>query len=310
MTETLTLELIADAQANGLAGTTAVLDAMNVRLDRQAAIAARRMNGNSRRFGDHLEDYRQDAALAMFEALPRFDGSSVDNFYAFMWTTVENALKDSVREVRNQGADIDAMKIFGSMMGLSDGDTFLAEKLSQTVPAKGRRLSADRARAARISWQGTHALDGPASQHGDSGSQAGDEAGQAQTLAEALSGDLAFALGVPEDLLDAADVNSEDKRKKHAIVHAILSVMSPGQSAALRHSYGIGDVTCYGTGDAGDLPGLAAEMGVSVITARDARTKGHKSFAKRYIKAVARDEAHEAELTAAAADNLSAGGRK
>jgi hypothetical protein len=305
MTNTLTLALIADAQKNGLEGTSAVLEAMTGRMEKLADAAARRMSLNGLRFEDYRDDFRQDAALAMFEALPRFDGSTVDAFYAFMWSTIENVLKDKVRESRNQGADEDALKVFASMLERADGDLFLAEKFAQTVPPKGRRLSADRAQAARLSWQGTTSMDAQPREH-LWGEATADAWQGLRTIAESLTSEL----GIPEDLITAADLTKEDNRVKHALVWSILDTMSANQANALRHSYGIGDVRCYGTGDAGDLDGLAAELGLTSLQARDARTKGHKAFAKRYIKAVATSEAHEKELTESAAINLGRGGRK
>jgi RNA polymerase sigma factor (sigma-70 family) len=309
MTETLTLALIADAQTNGLEGTTAVLEAMQGRIGKLADAAARRMDqSGGAGFHDFREDFRQDAALAMFEALPRFDGDTVDAFYAFMWNTIENTLKDKVRETRNGGADSDAVKVFGSMLEKADGDVFLAEKMAQTVPPKGRRLSADRAQAARLAWQGAESLYAPSVRVSGVGAGGNGLGEYEATYSHAEN--LATALGVPEDLITPEDITSEERRQKHAIVNAILDAMGENQARALRHSYGIGDVTCYGTGDAGDLDGLAAELGLTPIQARDARTKGHKAFAKRYIKAVATSEAHEKELTEAAAVNLGRGGRK
>ncbi|MCF3174769.1 hypothetical protein IPZ61_15735 [Streptomyces sioyaensis] len=308
MSETLTLALIADAQNNGLEGTSAVLEAMTGRIEKLADAAARRMASNGLRFEDFREDYRQDAAVAMFEALPRFNGDSVDTFYGFMWGTIENALKDKVRESRNQGADEDALKVFASMLERADGDVYLAEKFAQTVPPKGRRLSADRAEAARLAWQGAASLDAPATVV--NGPTAGSVSQGDYEASYSLADALATSMGVPEDLITAEDITSEERRQKHAIVNSILASMSTNQANALRLSYGIGGAQCFGTGDAGDLPGLAAALGLDIIPARDARVKGHKSFAKRYIKAVATSEAEEKELTEAAAINLGRGGRK
>ncbi|MEU9560332.1 hypothetical protein [Streptomyces fumanus] len=309
MTDTLTIDLIRDAQNNSLEGTSAVLEAMQGRIAALADAAARRMeNGGGAGFYDHREDFRQDAALAMFEALPRFSGDSVDTFYGFMWTTIEDALKDKVRETRNGGVDPDAVKVFGRMLEKADGDVYLAEKLAQVLPPKGRRLSADRAQAARLAWQGAESLYAPATRVG--GMSAGGNNKGEYEAEYSHAENLATTLGVPEDLLTAEDVTAEADRVKHALVHAILDSMGENQARALRHSYGIGDVACYGTGDSGDLEGLAAELGLTPLQARDARTKGHKAFAKRYIKAAARDEAHAKELTEAAAINLGRGGRK
>lgn len=309
MNETLTLAQIRDAQSNGLEGTSAVLDAMQGRIAKLADAAARRMDSSGgARFHDCVEDFRQDASLVMFESLPRFGGDTVDSFFAFMWSTIENALKDKVREERNGGADADAVKIFGQMLEKADGDVFLAEKMAQTVPPKGRRLSADRAQAARLAWQGTSSLDAPLTL--SEGSTAKSAAVGDYAVSYNMAESLASSLGIPEDLLTAEDLTAEENRVKHALVNAILDAMGENQARALRHSYGIGGVACYGTGESGDLEGLAAELGIGVIAARDARTKGHKAFAKRYIKAAARDDVEAKEMAEAAAFNLGRGGRK
>jgi hypothetical protein len=304
---TLTLDQIRDAQLNGFAGLEAVNSAMTGRIAKLAEAAARRIDPSAGAwYRENREDFRQDGALAMFEALPRFDGDTVDAFYAFMWSTIENTLKDKVREERNGGADADAVKIFGAMVEKADGDVYLAEKFAQTLPPKGRRLGADRAQAARLAWQGAASLDAPpAKEHYTGVAQMGDYA-----ALPCLGEQLASSLGIPEDLLTADDMTAEENRVKHAMVWAILDSMSANQANALRHSYGIGGAQCFGTGIDGDLLGLAAFLGVEMTQARDARTKGHKAFAKRYIKAAARSEEEAKELTEAAAINLGHGGRK
>jgi hypothetical protein len=81
-----------------------------------------------------------------------------------------DALTDKVRATRYLGADKDAVKVFMSMLGSeAEGDPHRAEKLAQTVPPKGLRLSADRAYAARLAWQGVTSVDRPTGSE-DSGS--------------------------------------------------------------------------------------------------------------------------------------------
>lgn len=308
MNDTLTLNLIHDAQSNGLEGTRAVLEAMSGRIDRLAASAAQRMAQNGFRYDDYREDFAQDASLAMFEALPRFNGATVDAFFAFMYTTIESTLKDKVRSQRNGGVDPDAIKVFASMLEMADGDVYLAERLAQTVPPKGRRLSADRAEAARLAWQGTSSLDAPAITI--NGPTAGSVSQGDYSASYSAADSLASTLGVPDELVTAEDLNSEDRRVKHAIIHAVLDVMGEAQRVVIKHSFGIGEVVCYGHGDSGDDEGLAAEIGSTVLKVRDARTKGLKAFAKRYISATATSEAEAKQMTEAAAANLSRGGRK
>ncbi|MFF7408679.1 sigma factor [Streptomyces lydicus] len=310
MTETLTMDLIKDAQNNGLEGISAVLEAMSGRISGLANAAADRIKQSAGNGVDAArEDFTQEANLALFEALPRFAGETVDSFYAFMYTTMDTRLRDVVRSERNSGADSDAIKVFGQMLLKADGDVHLAEKYAQTVPPKGKRLSADRAQAARLAWVGTHSLDAAL----DFGSIANTNsaiAGDYRPAEYTRAGSLASSLGVPDDLIEAGDLNSEERRVKHAIVHGILDVMGAGQRAVIECSFGIRDAVCFGHGDGCDNEGMAAHLGMEVKNLRPARTRGMQSFAKRYIKAVAKSEAEAQELTEAAAANMSHGGRK
>ncbi|WP_329544675.1 hypothetical protein OG548_08130 [Streptomyces sp. NBC_01356] len=291
----LTYAQIQDAQRNDLAAVTAVIAATESRIENLARKAASRMGD---RRADYVDEFTQVGRVAVWEAIPRFQGDNTDSFFAFVHRTVETTLNDSLRDERNGGADHDALKVFTQMLDLSDGDVFLAEKLSQTVPPKGKRLGVDRASAARMAWQGAQYLD--AVVHSADG----------EDDQSSYAGALASSIGIPEEMITAADLSAEDKRVKHAIVHGILDVMAPVQAEALRYSYGISDYECYGTGDAGDLDGMAEVMGINWKQAQDARSRGHKAFAKRYVKAVATSDWHAQELTATAATNLGRGGRK
>jgi RNA polymerase sigma factor (sigma-70 family) len=300
MSDTLTLDTIKAAQGSDLSATSAVIEATESRVIKLADKAARRMASNPDRVAEYREEFAQVARIAVWESLSRFDGDSVDSFYGFIYSTVEARLLDAVREERNgaTGADSDAVKVFAQMLTLADGDVYLAEKMAQTVPPKGRRLGADRANAARMAWQGAASLDIPV----DRGALGYGQGAIYTTIAD----NLPSALGLPEDLITSADITAEISRAKHALVNAILDVMGQGQRDVIRHSFGIGGVEDFGYGreDNRDAE-LAAFLGTAVGNLRPARSKGLKAFAKRYVKAVAASEEHAAELTEAAAKNLS-----
>lgn len=379
----LTLAHIKAAQDNDLAGIRAVLDAMAGRIDSLAKRTAYRLANNPARHSDYADDFRQDAAVALFEALPNYQGDSVDGFFAFMYGHIEATLKGKYNDERNPGADRDAMWVFKEMMERADNDPCLAERLCQTVPPKGRRLSADRAYAARLAWVGAVSLDAPQGEEStladllvaetDDPQEVRPKVGRG-AVQEALSvlaryvvvptdseerrrlvgaliamregyanpehvDSVEETVSVPreafarravldavailrsaasttmdgelaDDLRTASDDCADDRAAKVGTVRAVLDAMAERQADALRYSYGIGGVTSYGTGDSGDLEGLADALGVTPVQARDARVRGHKSFAKRYVKAVAADELQAQALTEAAAANLSRGGRK
>jgi hypothetical protein len=303
-TTPLTMDQVRAAQANDLSATTAVIEAAESRVQRLAEKAARRLYDGRDTYMNAREEFEQVGRIAVWEALPRFVGDSVDVFYGFIYATVEAALLDAVRSERNSGADDSAIKVFASMLEMADGDVYLAEKLSQTVPPTGRRLSADRANAARLAWQGVHSLDTPSEKMGSDELVRG-------TTASSKYETLASAYGVPEDLVTAGDLSREESRVKHAVVHGILDVMGQNQRDVIRHSFGIGGVTYYGHGDSGDDLGLAAELATTVGKVRDARSKGLRAFAKRYVKTVeVSNPTYAVQLSEAASKNLAAGGRK
>lgn len=262
----LTIEDVRAAQGNDLAATATVITATESRVGRLAATAAQRMGYQT---AEYREEFEQVGRIAVWESLKRFDGETVDDFYAFVYRTVENALMDAVRSERNgaTGADADAMKVFASMLTVAGGDVYLAERISQTLPPKGRRLGPDRANAARMAWQGTVSVDAPTG------------AAEGRSYAETLATDY----GIPEDLITSGDITSERKREKHALVHAVLDTMSHRYRHVVKASFGIDPVPLYGHGrvDNNDDE-LAADMGLSVKQVRDSRKLGMQAFEKRY----------------------------
>lgn len=163
-TVTVTMDDIRAAQNSDLAATTLVIQATESRVSGLANKAAHRMAAT----GDRLESYREEFAqigrIAVWDALARFTGDTVDNFFGYIYATVEATLMDAAREERNgaAGADKDAVKTFGAVLrDQAQGDVYLAERLVQELPT-GKRLGADRANAARMAWQGSASLDAPA----------------------------------------------------------------------------------------------------------------------------------------------------
>jgi DNA-directed RNA polymerase specialized sigma24 family protein len=154
----LTLAQIHAAQTNDLDAIRAVLAEMDSRITRLANKAAGGLATNPARYSDYAEEFRQDALVALFEYLPRWEGDSVDAFREYLYGAIAGELKAKTNAERNAGVDRDAFSTFKAMMEITS-DVFEAEKLAQTVPAKGKRLSADRAFAARLAWQGPVSID-------------------------------------------------------------------------------------------------------------------------------------------------------
>ncbi|MEV6399640.1 hypothetical protein AB0M39_33480 [Streptomyces sp. NPDC051907] len=284
MTE-LALSTVRAAQNKDLEAITQVIAATEGRISVLARKAARRMAESGPRHEDYREEFEQIGRIAVWEALGRFDEAVTADFLGFAYSTVETTLLNATRAEHNQGADPDAAKVFLSMLNMADSDPYLAEKLAQTVPPAGRRLSADRAHAARLAYQGADSLDVPAP------GTTSDEPWEPGTS----------TYGVPDDLITPDDVSREERRVKHAIVNGILDTMGDGQAYVLRATYGIEPVAFYGNTNEEELAG---DMGTTPKAVREARSKGLKSFGKRYIKVGAKSPDHAVELTAAMAKNL------
>lgn len=242
------------------------------RLAAQAASHYQRQGGADR---DQLEN---DGRVAAWMAIGRFDAERagediVDSFRGFIYKTVARAMQDSVRGQRFDGcagADDDAIKVFGQMVEKADGDLYLAEQMSRHVPSYAKRLGKDRARAARMAWQGRTSLDKPFLHRGGEGEQV-------STLGEAL----ADSLGVPEDMVTADDISREQCRVRIATVRAVLDSMGAGQSTVLRHEFGINGVATFESDD-----DMAEALGVSKPVIRVNRSRGKETFAKRYSVAI------------------------
>lgn len=259
--DTLTIETIKAAQNNDLDATTRVIEATESRIGHIAY-----------RFGasaDQRDEFTQVGRIAVWEALPRWAGDSVDSFYAFMHRTIEGKIKEAGHTERAQGAtgaDRDALAVFAACFQEANGDIDVAEILCGTLPPKGRRLSPERARAARLAWEGTVSLD----------MSNGEDEGAA--LSDVLTSDY----GVPDELVTVDDLNAEGKRRKAAMVRAVIDSMGAKQAHVLRARWGI-DAPESGTGADADAE-VAKEISVRPPQVGSIRNKAHRSFANRYGK--------------------------
>ncbi|MFE4367964.1 MULTISPECIES: sigma factor [unclassified Streptomyces] len=255
----LTPELIADAQNNDMNAITVVIREMEPRMTQ---IANRVGTPNNH------DDLMQDGRMALWAALPRFTGGSVDNFHAFMYRTIEGTMYETAREERNAGAtgaDRDAMKLFTAYVREYGDDLDVIEQMVQTDPGPGKRLSATRAHAARMAWEGSVSLDMPNGEEGAS-------------LADVLETNY----GVPEELVTPEDLNADAAKHKRALVRAVIETMGDKQARVLRARWGIGERDLGSGTEADEI--LAAELKCSTGAVRFSRTAAHKSFAKRYGK--------------------------
>ncbi|MQS40020.1 sigma-70 family RNA polymerase sigma factor, partial [Streptomyces katsurahamanus] len=214
--DAITMDTIKAAQTNDLSAIAEVVKAMESRIANIAYKA-----GSS---AEQRDEYAQIGRIEVWEALNRFSGETVDSFFAFMHQTVANRLKDARQVERMQGAtgaDIDAMKVFNTCMKEANGDIDVAERLCQTLPPKGRRLSAERAHAARLAWDLPVSLDMPVDNDGFS-----------------LTDTLVSDYGVPDDLVEVRDITADKRRRRIETVRAVIDSMGAKQAHILKATYG------------------------------------------------------------------------
>ncbi|MFJ8955606.1 sigma-70 family RNA polymerase sigma factor [Streptomyces sp. NPDC102381] len=388
----LSIDTIRAAQTNDLEAVAEVIKATESRIDVLARKAASRMATSGARYADYVDEFTQVGRVAVWDLLPRFTDSTVDAFERYVYTTVETTLKDAVRSERNgnAGADENAMKVYAAMLEVTDGNVYEAAKLAQTIPPKGKRLSADRAEAARLAWQGAVSIDrvvqsespdadgslmdilqyNDAEPDGEIRPKVGrgavmeaaavleryvpmprdpearealSDALELATMGKTTPADLAViedTITVPsdpetrryvldavavlwasvstategaltEDLRDVRDDRMADSRAKHARVNDCLESMGDAQRDVLKHSFGINGATDFGWGDGCDMEGICAALDMTRQNVVGNRSKGRKTFAKRYAAVIRLDDAAHADaLEAAAAAILTFAGRK
>ncbi|MGY5131295.1 hypothetical protein ACWGJW_02540 [Streptomyces nigrescens] len=157
----LSAETIAAAKNNDLAAVTLVIEATE---ERVTQLARKYATTGGRTDMALLEDFAQVGRVAVWESLSRFNGATVAEFFSFMNTTVSGLLSIERKTQTRQGVSKDAAQRFENALSMTGGDAYEAERLVQDRAAMGsefKTLSKDLAYAARISWQGSDAIDAP-----------------------------------------------------------------------------------------------------------------------------------------------------
>lgn len=132
-------------------------------MEPQVGILSRR---TADRIGDvgSLDEFRQVANIALWEALNNFSGDDADGFCAYAYRMMEIAVRHAADDMRGHSATRHQMAAFAKAMEKADGDIDLATNLAQlhTYSSNVGRLSRDAAWAARLAWLGRSSLDVPA----------------------------------------------------------------------------------------------------------------------------------------------------
>ncbi|MFF2039354.1 sigma-70 family RNA polymerase sigma factor [Kitasatospora sp. NPDC058170] len=263
----LTEQQIADAKANDLGAVTAVIQATE---ERVTQLARRYASTGGRTDPELVEDLAQVGRIAVWEAVSRFRGTTVAEFFTFIDRTLKGAMSDERKEETRQGVSRQAAADYERALSIAGGDPYEAEFLATTAEAMGaRKMSPEGAYAARLAYQGVEYLDAPLKAGSDS-------AEDFATLADTIVSET----GIPEDLLEAADFVSVARNRTGKKVHRTLRKMSTDQKVVLMALTGIDPIGYFGTENDDEL---AAFMGLSRPRVSVVRSKAKDRFASLWI---------------------------
>ncbi|MHC0429247.1 RNA polymerase sigma factor [Streptomyces sp. O3] len=262
---------IAAAQDNDLEAVTAVVKATEERVQQ---LSWRYATGSGRTDQDLAEDLAQTGRIAVWEALSRFKGTTVAEFFTYIDQTLKGVMSDTRKEQTRQGVSRSVAADFERALSIAAGDPYEAEFLAATKEAMGdRRMSEEMAYAARMSYQGIEYLDAPV-KHAGAYSDGYD--------AEVTLMNLVEESGVPADLLEPSDYARARRKNTTEKVHGTLNQMGDQQRTVLMALAGIEPVGYYGTEYDDDL---SADYGIPRYRVKVARNKGKVRFAELWTAA-------------------------
>ncbi|MFC9739175.1 sigma factor [Streptomyces noursei] len=261
---------ISAAKDNDLEAVTAVVKATEERVKQ---LAWKYATGGGRTDQDLADDLAQTGRIAVWEALSRFKGKTVAEFFTFIDRTLKGVMSDTRKEETRHGVSRAVAADFERALSMAGGDPYEAEHLATTKEAMGaRRMSEEMAYAARLSYQGLEYLDAPVKGHES------DNPGDFLTLADTL----AEHAGVPADLLEPSDFARARRKHTTEKVHDTLNRMGDQQRTVLMALTGIDPVGYYGTEHDEEL---AADYGIPRHRMCVIRSKGKDRFASLWTAA-------------------------
>ncbi|MFJ7419761.1 sigma factor [Streptomyces uncialis] len=258
---------IAAAKHNDLEAVTAVVTATEERVKQ---LAWKYATGGGRTDHTLAEDLAQVGRIAIWDGLKRFNGTTVAEFFTFIDRTLKGAMSDSRKEETRQGVSRSVAAAFERALSIAGGDPYEAEWMATTPEAMGdRRLSAEMAYAARLSYQGLEYLDAPLGET---------ETGESVTLADRLS----VEAEVPADLLEPNDFAKERSKRTGVKVRKTLRQMGEQHRIVLMALTGIVPVDYYGAERDEEL---SRDYGIPLRQVRIVRSKAKDRFAELWTAA-------------------------
>lgn len=256
---------IAAAQANDLDAVHAVFEATDERIVQLAA----RNASQAGRVDPHVaEDMAQEGRVAVWEALGRFNGSTTAEFFTYISEHAGRAMNQLRQRTQRAGVSRAVAERFERCLVWAHADPAEAERLAQSADPKylgAERMTAETARAARIAWQGSEALDAPASSDDNT------------SLAERLT--------YADEREEISDAEREARAAKIARVRETLDCLPQEHEAVLSAEFGIGDypapdLTAHGMLDWGSV---AANAGVPAHAVESLAKAARVAFRAGYL---------------------------
>lgn len=267
----LTAQQIEDAKSNDLEAVTAVIQATE---ERVMQLAQRNAVVNGRHDADLFEELTQIGRIAVWEAIARFKGADVAQFFTYIDRTVSGVLGDARKTETRQGVSRAVAADFEKALLLAGGDPYKAQEVATSADAMGaRKMSPEMAYAAHLAWQGADSLDAPVRVHGGE--------------SEPLGWTVADTAGIPSEAPEPRDVAIQRRRVIRDRVHDTLNRLGEQQRHVLKGTYGISPSAYYGTANETEL---AAAVGVDRSRVRSIRARGHDRFRAIWLQGVNVDQ--------------------
>lgn len=262
----ITVEQIRAAADNDLEAVTAVLAQFEPHIGR---LANKYATSGGRYDADRAEELAQSGRIALWERIGDFNGDTVGEFVSYMDKWIRGTMAGERRDdSQNGGVSRQTVWRFSKCLDVTGGDPYAAEREAVRPDGclGGERMTPETAYAARLAWQGVVSLDAP----GASGNEG--------TLGDTI----ASTYGVPDDLLEAADINAERRRVQRNAVHATLERMGRQAAFTLRATYGI-DPVPHMESDAE----IGAALEIDPKRIRRIRSMGKDRFRELYLAGAA-----------------------
>ncbi|MGY1436669.1 sigma-70 family RNA polymerase sigma factor [Streptomyces reniochalinae] len=216
-----------------------------------------------------MDDLAQTGRIELWQAIARFEGESVAQFFTFIDRTLNGVMSNERRAQTRHGVSESIAKEFERALTMANGDPYEAERIAADAEHMGkRRMSEEMAYAARLSWQGLDSLDTRATTDDEDDTTIGDR--------------LLSTIGLPDDLIEPRDIETARQRDTRRNVHDALNKMGKKSADILRGTYGIAPAPmAFGTENE-DL--LADWVGMAKSLVRQNRSKAKTRFRDVYLK--------------------------